>query len=89
MENTMPTFQIPDMSCGHCVGVITQAVHTLDPTARVTTELSTHRVHIEPGQASDAALGQALSDAGYPATLVEAAEPVDAPAAARSSSRRV
>jgi copper chaperone len=63
----MPTFNVPDMSCGHCVKAITEAVHGLDADAKVETDLETKNVSIE-SQASAAVLVEALTQAGYPPT---------------------
>ena len=46
----MVTFKVDDMTCGHCVSSITQAVRAIDPTARVTVDLAMHRVQIEPAK---------------------------------------
>ena len=61
----MPTFNVPDMSCGHCVKAITEAVHVLDADAKVETDLESKNVSID-SQASAAALVEALTQAGYP-----------------------
>jgi len=58
-------FQIPAMSCGHCVGVITQTVQQLDPAATVSADLATHRVTVQTTQEHQA-VAQALAEAGYP-----------------------
>ena len=61
----MVTFQVNDMSCGHCVGVITRAVKDADRDAEVRIDLSKHLVEIEP-KASDAEqLRAAIAEAGY------------------------
>ena len=61
----MITFQVNDMSCGHCVGVITRAVKDADQDAEVRIDLSKHLVEIEP-KASDAEqLRAAIAEAGY------------------------
>ena len=64
----MITMNVPDMSCGHCAGVITKALKQLDSTAEVGFDMHNHRVQVEtssnPGTVLDA-----MSDAGYPATL--------------------
>ena len=61
----MITFQVNDMSCGHCVGVITRAVKDADRDAEVRIDLSKHLVEIEP-KASDAEqLRAAIAEAGY------------------------
>ncbi len=40
-------FIVPDMTCGHCVKTITQAVHELAPEAIVTADTDTHWLTIE------------------------------------------
>jgi copper chaperone len=61
----MVTFEVQDMTCGHCVGSITKAVRAIDPGARVTAELSTHRVRIEAATSDRSQLGDAIREAGY------------------------
>ena len=34
MESTVEQFKLPDMSCGHCVAAITEALGELDNQAR-------------------------------------------------------
>ena len=36
----MLTFEVKDMTCGHCVGAITKAVEAADPGARVQIDLA-------------------------------------------------
>jgi copper chaperone len=59
------SFQIPAMSCGHCVRAITEAVMTVDPQARVSADLSHHQVQVE-STAPRQALVASLTEAGYP-----------------------
>jgi copper chaperone CopZ len=40
-------FNIPAMSCGHCAGVITQAVKSLDPAAQVNVDLASKKVVVQ------------------------------------------
>ncbi|HJV68281.1 heavy-metal-associated domain-containing protein [Ideonella sp.] len=61
----MIAFEVKDMTCGHCVGAITQAVRAADPQARVDIDLARHLVQIEPSQADAQALEAAISEAGY------------------------
>ncbi len=61
----MITFEVQDMSCGHCVGAITQAVQAAAPGAQVHVDLASHRVEIEPAGASREVLAAAIEDAGY------------------------
>ena len=60
----MQEFQIPNMSCGHCVRTITEAVQSLDPAARVTADVPQHQVQVE-STAARAALVAKLTEAGY------------------------
>jgi copper chaperone len=70
----MISFQVNDMSCGHCVGAITQALKAVDATAQVGFDLAEHRVHIEPGKADAAELSAAIEQAGYTAVRIDAAK---------------
>ncbi|MGA8784884.1 MAG: heavy-metal-associated domain-containing protein [Polaromonas sp.] len=58
-------FDIPDMSCGHCVKVITQTVRQVDPTAQVSIDLPGKKVTVQTTQ-ERAAMAAALTEAGYP-----------------------
>lgn len=60
----MYQFQIPNMSCGHCVRAITEAVKAADPQALVTTDLPTHQVRVESSAAREALVAR-LTEAGY------------------------
>lgn len=62
-------FNVPDMSCGHCVSAITAAVQQVAPGATVTTDLASHKVSIE-GSDDTAGVQQAILDAGYDAQPV-------------------
>ena len=48
----MITFQVDDMTCGHCVSMITKAVRAADQKASVNIDLASHRVDIEPTEAT-------------------------------------
>ena len=61
----MTAFEIDDMTCGHCTSKITNAVHALDPGARVRIDRPSHRVEVESAGADDAALSRAIVRAGY------------------------
>lgn len=61
----MINFTVNDMTCGHCVASITQALNALDPQARVAIDLASHRVQVDSGRADAAALAAAIADAGY------------------------
>ncbi|MEK8050012.1 heavy-metal-associated domain-containing protein [Ideonella sp. DXS22W] len=78
----MTTFQIPDMSCGHCVGAITRAVQALDAGAELAFDLPNHRLTVQHGRASAAAMAEAITEAGYTPTE-QAAPAAAAPASPR------
>ena len=65
----MITFDVPDMSCGHCVGALTRAVREVDPGARVEADLPARQLHVE-SRADAAPLLKAMLVAGYPARAV-------------------
>ncbi len=69
----MIAFEVNDMTCGHCVSTITQALKAADKDAKVQIDLATHRVQVEPASAGAEALAQAIKDAGYTPVPVEAA----------------
>ncbi|PKM25224.1 MAG: copper chaperone [Gammaproteobacteria bacterium HGW-Gammaproteobacteria-13] len=60
----MNTFEVKDMTCGHCIKAITQSVLALDPGANVQIDLPAHRVQIESTSA-EADLSRAIEQAGY------------------------
>lgn len=61
----MTRLEVKDMTCGHCVKVITQAVRGLDPAANVQIDLPAQRVQIESASAQAAALSRVIVAAGY------------------------
>ena len=65
----MIEFQVNDMTCGHCVKAITQAVADVDAAAKVDIDLPTHRVRID-GNNDAEALRAAIAEAGYTPVLV-------------------
>jgi copper chaperone len=68
----MLKLKAPDMTCGHCAGVVTKAIQSVDAGAKVDIDLKTQTVTIDAS--SDGAFFiQALEVAGYP-TTVSAAE---------------
>jgi copper chaperone len=63
-ETSMPRFDIPDMTCGHCVKTITQAVQAIDPKAQIQADLASHSIGVT-STASAASLSAAIAAAGY------------------------
>ncbi|MEI2677402.1 MAG: heavy-metal-associated domain-containing protein [Burkholderiaceae bacterium] len=68
----MITFEVNDMTCGHCVSTITKALKATDKDAKVVIDLSSHRVQVEPASADAQELAEAIEDAGYTPVAVEA-----------------
>ena len=60
----MYQFEIPNMSCGHCVRAVTEAVKAADQQALVTVDLPTHQVQVESSAARETLVAQ-LTEAGY------------------------
>lgn len=60
----MNHFDIPNMSCGHCVRTITQAVQALDPAAEVQADLAARCLRVA-STADATSLSAAIAAAGY------------------------
>lgn len=60
----MLSFEIPNLSCGHCVRAVTEAVQSLDPLAQVQADLATRRVQVQTTAPREAVLA-ALTEADY------------------------
>ena len=60
----MHQFTVPDMTCGHCVSTITQALKAEDPTAKVEISLDEHLVKVESSLPGDE-IAQCIVEAGY------------------------
>ena len=61
----MIKLNVPDMSCGRCVGAIPEAIEAVDPQAEVKTDLAAKTVTVETAQPA-ARIAQVVDDAGYP-----------------------
>ena len=61
----MYQLHVENMSCGHCVGAVTKAVHAIDASAKVEIDLASKSVKIDSASAL-APLKSAIADAGYP-----------------------
>ena len=63
------TFEVPDMSCQHCVNAITTSIRKEVEDARVDVNLDTH--HLVVCNATDGnVIARAIEDAGYTARAV-------------------
>lgn len=58
------TYQVPDISCGHCRSAIEGTVGDLDGVSRVDVDIDTKQVTVD-GDASDAEVRAAIEEAGY------------------------
>jgi copper chaperone len=58
----------PDISCGHCVATVQEAVGSLQGVERVAADAQTKRVEVvfDSTQTSVAEIEAALDEAGYP-----------------------
>jgi copper chaperone len=57
-------FEVQGMSCGHCVGAVTQAVKGVDPAAEVKVDLASGKVEVQSDE-DRAALAKAIEEEGY------------------------
>lgn len=61
----MYRFTLPDMSCGHCVAAITEALKAADAQARVEIDCEARTAEVDSTLPREA-LAAALTEAGYP-----------------------
>ena len=62
----MYELKVENMTCGHCVSRVTEAVKSVDPDAKVTVDLPTKLVRIDSVKNIED-LSNAMEEAGYPA----------------------
>lgn len=75
-------FDVPQISCGHCRGAITDAIRGIDPTAAVDVSIADKTVAVNGRLTADQAR-RAIEDAGYEAVpIVEVDAPVETAASA-------
>ena len=65
MEPTTLTFVVPGVSCAHCQAAITDEVGVLDGVEQVIVDLATNVVTVTGRDVSQAAVVQAIDEAGY------------------------
>jgi copper chaperone len=63
----MIQFNVEGMSCQHCVGAVTRAIHEQDAAAKVDIDLAAGRVTVDSNQSADV-LKAAIDEAGYTVT---------------------
>lgn len=61
----MHQFTLPDMSCGHCVAAITEALRQADAQARIDIDPDAKTARVDSALSHDV-LAAALAEAGYP-----------------------
>ncbi len=61
----MHEFQLPDMTCGHCAGMVGQTLQMTDPNCKFQVDLPARKVTVQSDESRDV-LAEALSEAGYP-----------------------
>lgn len=61
------SFTVQGMSCGHCVGAVTQAVKSVDPDAEVKIDLASGKVDVKSNE-DRAAIAKAIEEEGYTVT---------------------
>ncbi len=81
----MITFEVPDMTCGHCVSTITKALKALDTNARVQIDLATHRVQVEPTDSTEQEIRDAIQEVGYAPVVVDTAGGPEAASGSQTS----
>ena len=76
----MIAYQVDDMTCGHCISMITKAVKGVNPNASIDIDLGTKRVSIDSALSDAPEMKKAIAAAGY--TPVEAPLGLPVPATA-------
>ena len=80
----MKTFQVNDMTCGHCVSAVTKAVKGINAAAYVSVNLATKRLEVDSSAVDARSIESAIAAAGY--TAVEETGNADRVQGAHSSS---
>ncbi|MBI3347492.1 MAG: heavy-metal-associated domain-containing protein [Burkholderiales bacterium] len=66
----MHQFTLPDMSCGHCVAAITEALQAADAQARIDIDRDAKTARVDSALPRET-LAAALAEAGYPPAPAE------------------
>lgn len=64
----MYEYDIPDMSCGHCVSTVEKAIKAADPKASADVDLMKRRALVTSA-VDPQAIAAAIDEAGYPSTF--------------------
>lgn len=63
---------VKDMTCGHCAGVITEAIKNLDKAAHINIDLNSKVVDIDTKKLDEDAVMDAIADEGYEPQVLSA-----------------
>ncbi|OGB02063.1 MAG: heavy metal transporter [Burkholderiales bacterium RIFCSPHIGHO2_12_FULL_61_11] len=58
-------FDIPAISCSHCIKAITETVKALDPEAKISVDIASKKMTLETSK-DRLTVVEALTEAGYP-----------------------
>ena len=61
----MHEFQLPNMTCGHCAGMVSQALKVAAPECKIQVDMSKRTVTVQ-SEEDRQTLTEVLSEAGYP-----------------------
>ena len=61
----MHEFQLPDMTCGHCAGMVSQTLQMTDPECKIQVDMPKRTVTVQSTEDRQK-LAEALTEAGYP-----------------------
>lgn len=61
----MHEFQLPDMTCGHCAGTVSQTLQMTDPECKIQVDMPKRTVTVKSAEDRQR-LAEALTEAGYP-----------------------
>lgn len=61
----MHEFQLPDMTCGHCAGMVSQTLQMTDPKCKIQVDMPKRTVTVQSTEDRQT-LAEALTEAGYP-----------------------
>ncbi len=64
----MYEFHIPTMTCGGCQSAVERAIKSVDANAIATIDLTSRKARVQTAL-HPAVIGQAIEQAGYPATV--------------------
>ena len=67
-STSMYEYDIPDMSCGHCVASVEKAIKAIDPKANADVDLMKRRALVTSA-VDPQAIAAAIDEAGYPSTF--------------------